>query len=143
MSRIIASSLKDFPHQQYLKMKPKQDLSASVAYAACILVEHLGAKAVVTTTHSGFTAQQVSRFKPKTKLIALSPDRATVLRLTLYWGCIPILVEDTHDTDEMFAKTAKAALDSGFVTVGDLAVLTAGHPIWVKGTTNMLKVKEL
>lgn len=54
-----------------------------------------------------------------------------------------LLVEYTHNTDEMFAKTAKAALDSGFVKAGDLAVLTAGHPIWVKGTTNMLKVKRL
>jgi pyruvate kinase len=143
MSRIIASALKDFPHQRYLKMKPRQDLAASVAHAACILGENLGAKAVVATTQSGSTAKQVSRFKPKTRLIALSPDRTTVLRLTLFWGCIPILVEDTHDTDEMFEKAAKAALESGFVTEGDLAVLTAGHPIWVKGTTNMLKVKAL
>ena len=112
MSRIIAASLKDFPHQQYLLMKPKQEIAASVAHAACILAQHLGAKAVVTTTHSGFTAKQVSRFKPRTQLLALSPDRATVLRLALYWGCIPILVEDTHDTDEMFEKAAKAALES-------------------------------
>ncbi len=143
MSRIIASALEDFPHQRYLKMTPKQDISASVAHASCILAENLGAKAVVATTKSGSTAKQVSRFKPKTKLIALSPDRSTVLRLALFWGCIPILVEDTHDTDEMFERAAKSALESSFVTEGDLVVLTAGHPIWVKGTTNMLKVKKL
>jgi glyceraldehyde 3-phosphate dehydrogenase len=51
MSRIIASALEDFPHQRYLKMTPKQDLSASVAHASCILAEHLGATAVVATTN--------------------------------------------------------------------------------------------
>ena len=143
MSRIIESALKDFPHQRYLSMTPKQDVSASVAHASCILADHLEAKAVVATTKSGSTAMQVSRFRPKTKLIALSPDRSTVRRLALFWGCVPSFVEDTRDTDEMFERTTQSALESGSVSKGDLVILTAGHPLWVKGTTNMLRVRRL
>ncbi len=143
MGRIIASALADFDHERYLDLAPNPDVSATVAHGACIMTENLGARALVATTRSGSTAMEVARFRPKAKLLALSPDRNTVMRLALFWGCTPILVEHVRDTDDMFEKAAKAALASGYVSEGDLVVLTAGHPIWVEGTTNMLKVKTL
>ena len=143
LARIAESAEKNFPHERYLQLLPEKDVSASVAQASCVLAGHLDAAAIVATTRSGSTAMQISRFRPKQRIVALSPDREMVRRLALYWGCIPIYMKDTSDTDEMFEMAAKGAEESGNVSKGDLVVLTAGHPVWVKGTTNMLKVKKI
>ncbi len=143
MARIADAAINTFHHQRYLDMMPDKMVSESVAYAACILADHLEARAIVATTRSGSTAMQVSRFKPRAQLIALSPEKAMVRRLALYWGCCPSHVPETKDTDERIQVAADAAMKTGRVAKGDLVVITAGHPVWVEGTTNMLRVKEL
>ncbi len=143
MSRIARNAVEHFPNEKYLQLMPKKKVSESVAYASCVLAGLLDASAIIATTRSGSTARHISRFKPNTKIIALSPDKATVRRLALYWGCIPRLIEDVKDTDEMIDKAAGSALESGSVSKGDIVVITAGHPVYVSGTTNMLKVKRI
>ena len=143
MARIADAAIRSFDHQRYLDMMPDKIVSESVAYAACILADHLEARAIVATTRSGSTAIQVSRFKPRPQLIALSPEKAIVRRLALYWGCHPSHVPETRDTDERIQEAADSALKTGRLAKGDLVVITAGHPVWVEGTTNMLRVKEL
>jgi pyruvate kinase len=143
MARIIKSAEEGYPHSQYLELIPRQTIAETVAYAACIVSGHLDAAAVVATTRSGSTAVQISRFRPRTKIIALSPDRQTVRRLTLHWGCNPYYLEITEDTDEMIESAADAALKIGKMSEGDLAVITAGRPLWAAGTTNILWVKKL
>jgi len=143
MARIAENAEKIYPHDRYLKQMPAKKIPDSVAYVSCVLADHLEAKAIVPTTRSGFTAKQISRFRPKTKIIALSPDKTTVRRLALYWGCLPSFVPDPKDTDEMIEKAAQSALKTGNVAKGDLIIITAGYPIWAAGTTKMLKVKKL
>lgn len=143
MVRIIENAEKNFPHNKYLQLMPKKDISGSVAYASCVLADHLNARAIVATTRSGFTAAQISRFKPRPPIIALSPDIHTIRRLTLFWGCCPFLEDDSVDIDARLEEASAAALKSGKVSEGDLVVITAGHPVRAAGTTNMLKVKNL
>jgi len=143
MSRIAQNAVKHFPNEEYLQLMPKKQVSESVAYASCVLAGLLDASAIIATTRSGSTARHISRFKPNPKIIALSPDKATVRRLALYWGCIPSLIEDVRDTDEMIDKAAGSALDKGSVSKGDIVVITAGHPVYVSGTSNMLRVKRI
>ena len=143
MQRIIASAERNYPHDKYLNVMAKRSVGESVAYAACILVAQLEAAAIVATTRSGSTAAHISRFRPLPKIIALSPDERSIRRLTLYWGCIPYHLSLEEDTDEMIEKAADAALESGHVTEGERVVITAGRPVWVEGTTNMLWVKKL
>lgn len=143
MRRIIVSAEKDFPHDEYLERLPCKQIPDSVAYASCVLADHLDAKAIVPTTRSGFTATQVARFRPRARIIALSPDKSTVRRLTLYWGCMTSLVPDIHDVDDMIENSAASALKSGRVGKGDLIIITAGYPVMASGTTNMMKVKQL
>ena len=109
-------------------MVPKKDVSESVAHASCVLASHLGAAAIVATTRSGFTAMQISRFRPNCRLIALSPEPATIRRLALFWGCIPSYVEETRNTDERIEKAAVSAIGTGNVSPGDLVVIITGHP---------------
>lgn len=143
MVRIAESAEEYFPHDRYLKVMPNKMVPESVAYASCILADHLDAAAIVATTRSGSTAGHISKFRPKPGIIALSPDERTVRRLTLYWGCNPSFVSDPRDTDEMIESAALSVEQRGIASKGDLVVITAGHPVWVAGTTNMLKVKRL
>jgi pyruvate kinase len=143
MTKIAANAECFFPHRKYLELLPKKEISESVAYAACILADHLEADAIVATSRSGFTAGQVSRFKPRTPIIALSPESATIRKLSLFWGCLPHLTDAPKDTDELFENTALAALQTGAVAKGDLVIITAGHPVWKSGTTKILRVKRL
>jgi pyruvate kinase len=143
MVRIAESAEKHFPHDRYLKALPNKAVPESVAYASCILADHLDAAAVVATTRSGSTAGHISKFRPRPEIIALSPDARTVRRLTLYWGCRPSFVADPRDTDEMIESATLSVEEKGLASKGDLVVITAGHPVWVAGTTNMLKVRRL
>ena len=143
MRRIATAAETRYPHDKYLNLMKKRSMSESVAYAACILAEQIEAAAIVATTRSGSTAGHISRFRPSTKIIALSPDEDTVRRMTLYWGCVSYRVSLLADTDQMIENAADVALESGLVAAGDRVVITAGRPIWEAGTTNMLWVKHL
>jgi pyruvate kinase len=143
MSRLVSAAESGFPFEEFLAMTPRKDISESVAHASCVLASHLEAKAIVAHTQSGRTARYISRFRPSQTIVALSPNEKTVRRLALSWGCLPRLVNDPHDTDDMIEKASQAALESGEAKPGDLIVITVGHPIWVSGTTNMLRVKRL
>ena len=143
MNRLTTVAETGFPFEQFLRLIPGKNVSESVAHASCILADHLGAKAIVAHSQSGMTARYISRFRPRQPIVALSPNIRTVRRLTLCWGCRPRLVNDPLDTDDMIEKTTQAALDAGEVSLGDLIVITVGHPVWVSGTTNMLRVKKL
>ncbi len=143
MVRIAESAEEQYPHEKYLQLMERDGISKSVAYAACIVGKDLGAAAIVATTRSGLTAKHISAFRPPQKIIALSPDAGTIRRLALHWGCIPCLQELSSDTDEMIENTGFSALKTGEVVTGDLVVITAGRPMWVAGTTNLLWVKKL
>jgi pyruvate kinase len=143
MGKIAHHAEEDFHFDKYLKFPPNPEISESVAHASCVLADHLGASAIIATTQSGFTAQQVSKFRPKAKVIAISPDPETLRRLSIHWGCIPVYIKKTENTDEMFENALSVAFKSGYVLKGDKVVITAGHPLWVAGTTNMIQVKTL
>ncbi|MFO7963097.1 MAG: pyruvate kinase [Desulfobacterales bacterium] len=140
MRRITRQTEKYFPHETYLKLIPGTEVSESTAYAACVLADHLEAGAIIATTKTGFTAKQISKFRPKTNILAVSPDAVTVRALSLYWGCIPTLIEKKKTTDAMIATVKKTAIESGIVSSGENIVITAGYPLWVAGTTNIIQV---
>ncbi|MBW1722803.1 MAG: pyruvate kinase [Deltaproteobacteria bacterium] len=143
MVRILESAENHFPHDRFLAMMPRKEVSEAVAHASCLLAEHLEAAAIVAPTRSGLTARNICRFRPARPLLALSPSPRTVRRLCLYWGCIPRLVPSSGDTDEMIRTAAEAALESGLAGRGERVVITSGHPVWVAGTTNMVRIKTL
>jgi pyruvate kinase len=143
MAKIIRAAEERFPYKRYLKQMQHLNISQSVAAAACNLAESLNAAAIVATTRSGATARHVARFRPRGRLIALSPSEKTVRRLSMCWGCIPCHLSLADDTDEMIESAAESALQTGHVHSGDLVVITGGRPLYAAGTTNMLWVKRL
>ena len=143
MNRLALMAEGNFPHDSFLKKTPRHDVPDSVAHASCILADHLDARAIVAHTQSGLTALNISRFRPRQPIVALTPNEGTLRRLALVWGCLPIRIRAARGTDDLIELAARSALDSGAVAPGDLVVMTVGHPVTGAGTTNMLRVKRL
>jgi pyruvate kinase len=103
----------------------------------------LDAKAIVTSTESGYTARMVSKYRPKSPVIAVTPDDQVMRRLQLVWGVIPVRGSSAQTTDEMFDIAVKGAMDSGLVRLGDTIIITAGVPVGRSGTTNLIKIHNV
>ncbi|MCX7842899.1 MAG: pyruvate kinase [Clostridia bacterium] len=112
----------------------------AISHATCTTAMDLKAAAIITVTQSGHTARMISRFRPACPIIATTVIPRVQRQLSLSWGVIPYLVKEVSSTDEMFDTGIEKALESGLVSNGDLVVITAGVPVGVSGTTNILKV---
>lgn len=120
----------------------KKTTPEAVAYASCRLAADLHASAIITCTESGSTARLVARHRPRYPILAPTPNEKTYRRLALIWGVCPLLSEPMHDTDETIEKAFKAIKQSNLLKPGDTIVITAGIPVGVPGTTNLIKVEE-
>jgi len=143
MKRITQTAESNYPHERYLQLTSRNNVPESVSFASCILADRLNATAILAPTQSGSTAKNISRFRPKAKIIALSPIDSVVRRLSLYWGITPGYIAKAANADELIESATAMALASGEIEKGDRVVITAGHPVWVSGTTNMLRVKQV
>lgn len=112
----------------------------AISHATCTTALDLKASAIITVTQSGHTARMVARFRPACPIIATTVNPKVQRQLNLSWGVLPYLVGVATTTDEMFDMGIEKALESGLVKNGDLAVITAGVPTGISGTTNTLKV---
>lgn len=112
----------------------------AISHATVQIGLELNAKAIITATESGFTAQMVSRYRPESQIIAVSPHERTIRRLQLVWGVVAIQGESRGDTDSMTQEAIHLAMAEGYVNEGDLVIVTAGVPIGTTGTTNMIQV---
>lgn len=112
----------------------------AISHATVQISLELNAKAIITATESGFTAQMVSRYRPHAKIIAVSPHKKTIRKLQLVWGVLAILGESRGNTDQMTHGAIDLALKENQISEGDLVIVTAGVPIGTTGTTNMIQV---
>ncbi len=118
------------------------NVTDAISHATCTTAHDLGAKAIITVTTSGFTARLLSRFRPYTDIIACSPDPNACRHMNMSWGVTPLLVDMVEESSEKLLSVAvEKSCSMGYVNDGDLVVVTAGLPLGVSGTTNMLKVQ--
>lgn len=115
----------------------------SIAHAACRTAEELRAKALVAFTQSGATALLVSKHRPRVPIIAATPFETVARKVSLYWGVMPIILKTKHTTDDMITGVEHAMMQRRLVTRGDLLVITAGVPVGVPGSTNMIKIHRV
>ena len=94
----------------------------------------------MTVTWSGTTARMLSKYRPTIPVVACTHLKSTYYQLALAWGTYPVMVDVKENTDELFSHAVDAAQQAGFLENGNLAVITAGVPLGVNGTTNLLKV---
>ena len=115
-------------------------VSAAVGHAACTTANDIGATAIITASKSGETARLLSRFRPEAQIIACVLDETTRRQLNVYRGVTPLQMDYAHSTDELISMSVDKAKNAGLIQDGDLVVVTAGVPVGVSGTTNMIKV---
>jgi pyruvate kinase len=127
----------------------REDLSGPVGFpeavsdAAASAARRLRARAIVAFTQSGFSARLISQERPATPIIAFTPFVAVQRRLALSWGVTSRLIRKVETTDEMVEEIETTLLGDGTVRVGDVLVIISGSPMWVTGTTNLMKVHRV
>lgn len=116
------------------------NVTHAISHAACTSAIDLGAKVIVAFTLSGRTAQELSAFRPPCTVIACTSSENTFRQLSLNWGVRAVMAKNEENIDNLFERGVKAVVKSGYLNHDDIAVLTAGVPIGVSGSTNFIKV---
>jgi len=115
----------------------------AISRATCTTAEDLKASAIITATSSGYTSKAVSKFRPQSPIIAATTSEKVMRKLALVWGVYPVLSKKSENTDEVIDMSIHSAMMKGYVKEGDLIVITAGIPVGVSGTTNLIKVHTI
>ena len=115
-------------------------VSDATAHAACLTAKDVNAAAIVTVSESGNTARLLSKYRPEQPIIACVMKEQVQRQLSLSWGITPLMMSLAHSTDELIEMSTALAKENGYLHNGELAVVTAGVPVGVSGTTNMIKI---
>lgn len=146
MSRIAERAENALEYREiFTKQANAQQTSVTEAISQAVANSalDLNAKAIITSTQSGFTARMVSKYRPKAPIIAVTTDAKVMKRLALGWGVIPVKGDDAVTTDEMFENAVNGAMGTGLLALGDTVVITAGVPVGLAGTTNLMKIHHI
>ncbi len=144
MARIAERAERAAPATMASRPRPEAyGFPEAVAEAACQAARVLHAKAIVAFTQSGFSARLISQDRPEVPIIALTPYAEVQRRLGLFWGVSSRLVHKVETTDEMLQEVESTLLADGTVRNNDVIVIISGAPMWVTGTTNLLKLHRV
>lgn len=120
--------------------KENPDITEAISHATCTTAHDLNAKAIITVTKSGMTARMISKYRPDCNIISCTTFPHVCRQLNLSWGVIPVLIKEEQDTFELFDHVVQQVQTKGLLADGDLTVITAGVPLGISGTTNLIKV---
>ena len=143
MVKIASRTEQDINYMSRLKKRSiltNPDITNAIAHATCTTAMDLNASAIITVSNSGRTARMVSKYRPACPIIGCSVNKDVCRKMSLSWGVTPLLVELKHNSDELFDHAVDKAEEMGLIKQGEIVVLTAGVPLGISGTTNMIKV---
>lgn len=146
IAKITESDI-DYKHRFYNREKKYEridiDVTNAISHATCTTAYDLNAKAILTVTRSGQTAKMISRYRPDIPIIGCTTDIKVYRQLSLSWGVTPMLVGMQPTADLLFDHAVDKAKELNHVENGDIVVITAGVPIGIPGTTNLIKVQPV
>jgi pyruvate kinase len=119
------------------------DITNAISHATVTTAHDLNANAIITVTKTGTTARMISKYRPNCPIIGCTTDETVLRQLNMSWGITPVLVEEKTNTDELFDHAVEMAKKHNLIKEGDLTVITAGVPLGISGTTNLLKVTQI
>ncbi|MDB9451856.1 pyruvate kinase [Dolichospermum circinale] len=119
----------------------RRSIPNAISQAVGQIAENLGAAAIMTLTQTGATARNVSKFRPKTPILAITPHVNVARQLQMVWGVRPLLVLELPSTGQTFQAAINVAQEKNLLTEGDLVVMTAGTLQGVSGSTDLIKVE--
>ena len=116
------------------------DVTNAISHATVTSAHDLNASAIITVTKSGSTVRILSRYRPACVIVGCTTEKHVWRQLALSWGTVPLMIAEESNTDDLFEHAVDAAVQNGLVHDGELVVLTAGVPLGISGTTNLMKV---
>ena len=146
MSDIIKSvETSDLIHvpQKHPHIKTKRYITKSICYHAANMANEINARGITTLTNSGYTAFQISAWRPKAHILVFSSNKRIISRLNLLWGVRAFYYDKFVSTDETVEDVNKIALKKGYLKAGDMVISLAAMPIQEKGMVNTLRVTEV
>lgn len=146
MRSIVRDAESDFNYRNFFDYHADlvyHDVPSALTLATVKTAYSSGARAIFVFTTGGSTARLISRLRPEMPIVAMTPNEKCYHQMALTWGVVPFLHEESKSLIEAFAAISSFALEQGFVSSGDLVIVTAGSPFGVPGTTNMMMVESI
>ena len=143
MARIACRTEQDINYMRRFAVREVRDapnVTNAISHAAVTTAHDMGAKAIIAVTKSGATARMISKFRPACPIICCTTDPTAQRQMNLSWGVIPLMAEEQSTMDDLFEHAVDCAVKKNMLASGDLVVITAGAPLGISGTTNLLKV---
>ncbi len=122
-----------------LDIHERPDVTSAISHAACTTAHDLQASAIITVSKSGMTSRMLSKYRPHCPIISGTPSEKVWRQTNMSWGVYPLMIEEKHSTDDLIDHVISVAQDNGLLKNGDLVVITAGVPLGISGTTNLMK----
>jgi pyruvate kinase len=119
------------------------EVNDATARAACQIARQVQARAIIAFTAGGTTALRISKYRPHQLILAVTPSESIMRRLSLVWGVLPVKKPEPANLEEVFELGEEVVLETGIAKRGDLIVITAGLPLTVPGSTNLVKVHSV
>ena len=142
MSTIARATEEQLNYKKIISDKSNHSMNNvtyAISHATVWTAYDLNASAIITATHSGYTAKNISNLRPKSSIIAATVSESVRRKLALWWGVESIIVKDMASTEEMFDNVVERVKEEGYIEDGEMVIITAGVPIGMGGTTNILK----
>lgn len=147
MAKIVSQAEEDAEEvnqYKFLEVETNdRDVSNAMGHAACTTAHDIKASAIVAITTSGYTAEMMAKYKPVEPIIAATPDSKTYHQQALTRGVYPVLTQRSSNWNDLMEKAIEGAERMKFVKKGDCIVLSAGMPLQVPGTTNLIRAKTI
>lgn len=143
MAKIAETTEKNINYTKRFRERAEimsDNVTNAISHATVTTALDLKAKAILTVTKTGSTAKFLSKFRPNRPILSCTTNERTWRQLNLSWGVVPLMAEEKSSTDELFAHAVDCAQKKGYLETGDLVVITAGIPLGISGTTNLMKV---
>ncbi|MDO5558773.1 MAG: pyruvate kinase [Oscillospiraceae bacterium] len=144
MALIAETTEKNINYRSRFANRPPDtdsNIANAIAHATVTTAHDLNARAIITVTKAGSTARLISKYRPSAPIISCTTDEKIQRQMNLSWGVSPLVIDEKTNSDELFEHAITAAKSAGFVDTGDTVVITAGIPLGVSGTTNIMRVE--
>ncbi|MCM5662552.1 pyruvate kinase [Galbibacter mesophilus] len=146
----MSSIINSVEHSHLIKVpqepphiKTKRYITKSVCFHAASMANEINAKAITTLTNSGYTAFQISAWRPKAHILVFTSNKRILTQLSLLWGVTAFYYDKFVSTDQTIEDVNKFSVERGFLEKGDMMISLAAMPIKEKGMVNTLRVTEI
>lgn len=139
MARIADRIEQSLPQRSWIDAG--RSIPNAISQAVGSIAQQLGAQAIITLTKSGATARNVSKYRPRVPIIAITPSVSVARELQLVWGVYPLMVLDLPSTHQTFQAAINVSQEKNLVLEGDLVIMTAGTIQGLSGSTDLIKVE--